>query len=124
MKLPLLSGRQKYCWPCSAWVSSSFIDGEVTSNWNIPTGGGSSFPITMKWTAGWHRLARFGAYLCALAQEVRSRYDPPEHISSGCAAPVESKATQPGPPCVGVGEQSSGDHRSWGCMHTGKHRDG
>ena len=52
-------------------------------------------------SSGWHRLARCGAYLCALAQEVRSRYDSPEQTSSGSAAPVESKATQPGPPRVG-----------------------
>ena len=54
----------------------------------------------MNMTRGWHRLARFGAYLCALAREVRSRYDPPEQASSGDRHPGKSKATQPGPPCV------------------------
>ena len=53
--------------------------------------------------AGWHRLARFGAYLCALAQEVTGRISR-GRTSSGCAAPVGSKATQPGPPRV-LGDQ-------------------
>ena len=47
--------------------------------------------VRVPWSdsAGWHRLTRFGVYLCALAQEVRSRYDPPEQASSGVALPQE-----------------------------------
>ena len=37
---------------------------------------------------GWHRLARFGAYRCALAQEVFAREHVPARTSSGSAAPV------------------------------------
>ena len=37
---------------------------------------------------GWHRLARFGAYRCASAQEVRSRHVHPEQTSSGERRPV------------------------------------
>ena len=62
--------------------------------------GVASRSTNLRGSVGWHRLARFGAYLCALAQEVCSRYDSAENASSGCAAPVESKATQPGPPCA------------------------
>ncbi len=46
--------------------------------------------------AGRYMWARIGANMCAVAHEVRSRYDPPEQASSGCAARVESKANQPG----------------------------
>ena len=44
-------------------------------------------PSRLSWHAGWHRLARFGAYRCALAQEVL--FDKPLGIrtSFGCAAP-------------------------------------
>ena len=43
------------------------------------------------WLAGWHRLARSGAYLCALAQEVRYDVTLNHRTSSGSATPVGSK---------------------------------
>ena len=49
----------------------------------------------------WHRLARFGAYRCALAQEVRWDETLDDRTSSGSATPVGSKqptwATPPSP---------------------------
>ena len=39
-------------------------------------------------TAGWHGLARLGAYRCALAQEVRRGKPRDTRTSFGCAAPV------------------------------------
>jgi len=46
-------------------------------------------------TLGWHRLAHFGAYLCASAQEVRSRRVSLKYISSGYRRPgrVQSGST-------------------------------
>ena len=53
---------------------------------------------------GFHELDSIVAFAdvgvwVTLEQEVQSRHDRPEQTSSGCVAPVESKATQPGPPC-------------------------
>ena len=41
-----------------------------------------------RFTSGWNRLARFGAYRCAFAQEVRRDQPPDTKTSFGCAAPV------------------------------------
>ena len=78
----------------------------VGSLWSLPvclgtrgSRGGDSRCENLLRLRGWHRLARFGAYRCALAQEVHGEETLGARTSSGCAAPVESKATQPGPPC-------------------------
>ncbi len=42
----------------------------------------------MRMFAGWHRLARFGAYRCALAQEVCRDKPLVAETSFGYAAPV------------------------------------
>ncbi len=48
-------------------------------------------PVPLPVIVGWHRLARLGAYRCALAQEVRYDAILDGRTSSGSATPVGSK---------------------------------
>ena len=66
--------------------------------WPGPSHPASHIPVTPRGgddNAGWHRLARFGAYRCALAQEVRgTRYSVPEPLSFRSQAPAGDRISR------------------------------